>query len=140
MKIFDFNSNEFQLKEENEKLKHIIKKMREDMENIAFDPTQAIQTKSILNEEILSPNKENSISNKIVQIQSINTPRAINDHEQKPLTNFNNGIIFSFYIVEIHTRIHSVLSHNFFDSQGILEFYFFINYIFESFSNSRDVT
>ena len=33
-----FETTEFQLKEENEKLKSIIKQMRQDMENLAADP------------------------------------------------------------------------------------------------------
>ena len=46
-----FESEEFQLKEENEKLKQIIKQMREEMENIASEPLQLIPTK--LNENVL---------------------------------------------------------------------------------------
>jgi len=43
--MLQFDSNEFQLKEENEKLKQIIKHMREEMENIANQPEQLQESK-----------------------------------------------------------------------------------------------
>jgi len=52
LNLAQFESEEFQLKEENEKLKQIIKQMREEMENIASEPLQMIPTK--LNENILT--------------------------------------------------------------------------------------
>lgn len=40
--MLQFDSNEFQLKEENDKLKQIVKMMREEMENIANQPEQLL--------------------------------------------------------------------------------------------------
>lgn len=57
MSLSHFESAEFQLKEENEKLKQIIKQMREEMENIASEPEQRIPTK--LNSNGYSEHKNN---------------------------------------------------------------------------------
>jgi hypothetical protein len=59
LKAIDFESAEFKLKEENEKLKQIIKQMRTEMENIATDPVQ-VQFSNKIN--TLKQN-EGSISN-----------------------------------------------------------------------------
>lgn len=49
LNLLDLESNkEFQLKEENEKLKQIVKMMREEMENLATDPNEFIPTKENL--------------------------------------------------------------------------------------------
>ena len=51
MKTLEFDTQEFQLKEENEKLKQIIKMMREEMENIATNPN----VEMVSAKEIFSP-------------------------------------------------------------------------------------
>lgn len=56
MNLLEFESNEFQLKEENAKLKQIIKQMREEMENIASNP-----------EEIMVPTKDSPVVMKPAQ-------------------------------------------------------------------------
>lgn len=45
LNLLEFESNEFQLKEENTKLKQVIKQMREEMENIASNPEEFVPTK-----------------------------------------------------------------------------------------------
>jgi hypothetical protein len=52
--MIDFDSNsEFQLREENEKLKQIIKQMREDMENLANEPEKLVVNKEARNEHLI---------------------------------------------------------------------------------------
>lgn len=45
LNMLEFDSNEFKLKEENEKLKGVIKIMREEMENIASNPNEIVPLK-----------------------------------------------------------------------------------------------
>jgi hypothetical protein len=49
--LYEFESNEFKLKEENERLKAIVKQMRDDMENLAngSSPNDLIPTKQSSN-------------------------------------------------------------------------------------------